>query len=278
MADAEIVPASRVGARDVSVPKVDGPACRRAKTGQDLRKLGLTVSFDAGDSNDLPFANVEVDAPDRRQASIVLGSQAAHLQDRRAGGRCVLGDAEHNVPAHHEPGQLLLVRRRRFYLADHPAAAHDRYPVRNPQHLLQLVGDEHHGAALVCQMAQDVEKLLDLGRNEHRSRLVENQDFRTTIERLQNFDPLHRADRQVANPRIELGVESVSRPDIADRSDGGSAVDNSEPSRCMAQHDVFEHRQRRRKHEMLMHHADVQRYGIVRVPDRDRLGLNSYFA
>ena len=110
------------------------------------------------------------------------------------------------------------------------------------------------------------------------SRLVENQDFRTTIERLQNFDPLHRADRQVANPRIELGVESVSRPDIADRSDGGSAVDNSEPSRCMAQHDVFEHRQRRRKHEMLMHHADVQRYGIVRVPDRDRLGLNSYFA
>ena len=272
------VPAARARARDIGVPKVDGTARRRAKTGQHFREFGLAVSFDAGNPDDLPFADVEADTAKRRQAPIVLGGQSANLQDWLAGRRYVLGDAEDNVAPHHEPSQLLLVGCRRFHLAHKLAAAHDRNLVGNPQHLLQLVRDKHHGAALVGEMAQDVEELFDLGRDEYRTRFVENQDLGTAIERLENLDPLHRADRQVANPRVEHDVEAVSGAQIADRAGGSGAIDDAEPPRCVAQHDVLEHGQGRRQHEMLMHHADAQGDGVVRRPYRDRLIPNSNLA
>ncbi len=47
---------------------------------------------------------------------------------------------------------------------------------------------------------------LDIG--QHRGRLVEDQDAGVVIERLEDFDPLLFADREIAEPGIGIDVEA----------------------------------------------------------------------
>ena len=50
----------------------------------------------------------------------------------------------------------------------------------------------------VLELTEDAEEVVGLGRRQHAGRLVEDQDVGAAIERLQDFDALLQADREVA--------------------------------------------------------------------------------
>ena len=54
----------------------------------------------------------------------------------------------------------------------------------------KLMGDEDHGVAFGDKGSNDREKAVDLLRGEHRGGLVEDEQARAAIERLENLDPL----------------------------------------------------------------------------------------
>ena len=63
------------------------------------------------------------------------------------------------------------------------------------------------------QQAEDLEQLLRLLRREHGGRLVEDENVRLPVERLQDLDALLLADADVLHARIRVDDEAeASRP------------------------------------------------------------------
>ena len=76
---------------------------------------------------------------------------------------------------------------------------------RDRHHLVELVRDEHDRLAARAHRAQHGPQLVDLGRREHRGRLVEDRASRAAVERLEDLHALRLADR-------ELGDDALRRP------------------------------------------------------------------
>jgi hypothetical protein len=106
--------------------------------------------------------------------------------------------------ADHPVGQLRLRDVLRGRLRHQLAAAQHGDPVRDPQHLGQLVADEDDGQALRDHLAERGEQGFALLRREHRGGLVEDQDAGAAVQRLEDLDPLPLADRQRADARLGL--------------------------------------------------------------------------
>ena len=80
------------------------------------------------------------------------------------------------------------------------AASHDRDPVGNREHLVELVRDEDDGLALIGELTYRIEELVDLLGHQNRRRLVEDEDLRPPIEDLDDLDPLSLPHRQRLDP------------------------------------------------------------------------------
>ena len=116
---------------------------------------------------------------------------------------------------------------------------------------------------------------LDLLRRQHRGRLVEDQDARVAIERLQDLDALALADGEAATTRrsgshveAEILASSAGEPSRAPRRSSTAERAASVPSTMFSStREVLGER------EMLVHHADagVER-GMRRSPGRQAAG------
>ena len=167
------------------------------RPGERFDQLGLAVAFDAGDADDFAGAHVErhvVQAPraiarrstDRsRTLSTTAPGFAAGFSTRSSTSRPTISRASSAALV-----SLVLT------LADDRAVAHHRHVIGDRQHLRQLVRDDDDRLALLAHAPQDGEELVDFLRREHRGRLVENQQLRAPVERLQQLDALLLADRQ----------------------------------------------------------------------------------
>ena len=100
-------------------------------------------------------------------------------------------------------------------MGDHLAAAHHRDVVGHRHDLAQLMGDQHHRAALIAQIAQDPEQVLGFLRGQRAGRLIQDQDVRAAKQRLQDLDALlHRpAGRR---PGVEIDLQAVFPLQIGD--------------------------------------------------------------
>jgi len=98
-----------------------------------------------------------------------------------------------------------LARQRRHLLP----APEDGDPVGDREHLVQLMGDEDDRMALPLERLDDLEQLLGLLRRQDSRRLVEDEDVRPAVERLQDLDALLLADGDVfyASLRVDGEVE-----------------------------------------------------------------------
>ena len=120
-----------------------------------------------------------------------------------------LFDAQQHAAADHQLGQFLdgglpgLARRH------HRALPHHRDVVGDRHDLAQLVGDQHDGLALLLELLEDAEQMVGLGRRQHAGRLVEDQDLGAAIERLEDFDALLQADRQLLDDRVGIDLQPV---------------------------------------------------------------------
>ena len=94
---------------------------------------------------------------------------------------------------------------------DDPAVAHDRDLVGGRDDLGELVADERDGLALVVDHACAARRTrtADLGRRQHRCRLVEHEDLRVAAQALDDLDPLAHAGGEVGDAVV--GIDLAAR-------------------------------------------------------------------
>ena len=78
------------------------------------------------------------------------------------------------------------------------------------------MGDEDDALALAAQPREDGEQFGDLGRREIGGRLVQDQQFRVAQHRLEDFDPLPAAERQIGDARDGIEIEAEALAGLAD--------------------------------------------------------------
>ena len=117
------------------------------------------------------------------------------------------------------------------------------------------------------ERAQHGEELVDLLRRQHRGRLVEDQDARVAVERLEDLDALLLADADLLDDRVGIDGQAVLAPTARARARApcrgraARARVGSAPSTMFSTT-----RHHRDQHEVLVHHAD---------PEADRVARSS---
>jgi hypothetical protein len=149
------------------------------------------------------------------------------------------------------------------------ALTHDSDAIGHGHDFAQFVRHENHGFSFVAQPAQHGKQCVGFLRRKDRRRLVEDQDIRPVIERLQNFHPLLQPDRQIGDHRVEWHAESVILRQFLQRPPRLPHSPREMNAAFDAKHDVFEHREILHQHEMLVHHPDAGGDRGVRRVDVD---------
>ena len=185
----------------------------------------------------------------------------AHAKDRIGRSGFVLLHVQNNVAPDHQPGDIFFCHVARVVNAHGAAVSHDGQPIGDFHDLVELVGNEDDGIALIFQVNELLEKLGRLLRGQDRRRLVEDQNLRAAHEGLENLDLLLHADRNVNDLCLGLDMQVKALGIFLRDFHGLLVVEEEALSRCHAEHHVFRDRQARNEHEVLVHHADPMRDG-----------------
>ena len=219
----------------------DGDLARRqpAHARQRLGQLALPVARHPSDAHDLAAAHLQRDAVQRGQPAVTLCVQVVGLEhDIGERIRALPPPARLDLAADHQRGEALGRRARSRHRRDDAPAAQHGDAVGDLQHLVQLVRDEDDGAAVGRHRAQRLEERARLLRRQHGGRLVEDQDARVAVERLEDLDALLLADRELpdAGARVDGEAELIrQRGHLAlERRRGRARADGraGRPGRC----------------------------------------------
>ena len=180
--------------------------------------------------------------------------------------------------ADHEVCELLPVGIRAIDRSDDLAEAQDRDTIGNAQHLAHFVADKDDGFSFSNQLVHDCKQALDLDIGQRRRRLVENQELRPMVERLENFGPLLLADGNIRDKLVELHVETVFFGQRLNFLPARGAVDEDALCVLVAEDDIVEHRHCLDEHEVLMHHADAELDRLAGRIDADLLPIEENLA
>ena len=211
----------------------------------------------------------------------LLGTtRAVHFQDglaRLAGG---LVDGKLHVAADHHAGQFLFGGVGNIHGTDAAALLQDGAAVGNRHDLIQLVGDEQDALALGLEAAHDLHQLVDLLRSQNRRRLVKNKDLVVAVEHFEDFDTLLHTDGDVADQRIRVDFQAVLLAELHDLFAGSVLLQETMAGILDTQNDIVKNGKTFDQLEMLVHHADAKRVGVVRVLDLDLFAIfldNAFF-
>ena len=230
----------------LAAAKLDGAAHRLAQSGQGLDQLVLAVAGDAGDAEDLARPDVEADPLDGLVSAIVRDMQIGDDESRIGRVRFAAVDDELHVSTDHQGREVVLVGLRRHPRAHHLAPSDDGDPVGDLEHLVQLVADEDDRVALGGKASEDFEDLLCLLRCQDGGRLVEDEDPRLPVERLEDLDPLLPADRQRSDLHLGVDVEPEPLAELDDPAIGLVPIEEDRIGhRLLAEEDVVGDRQHR---------------------------------
>ncbi len=197
------------------------------------------------------------------RCAVVDDVQVVHLEHRLARPRRRLRDLEQHLAADHQLGQAALGGALGGDRRDLHAAPQHGHAVGDLQHLVELVRDQDDGGAARAQLAQHLEQLERLLRRQHRGRLVEHQQARVAVERLQDLGPLLHADADVLHPRgRDRPAGRSGRTVRATRRSASAMSMNGAAAGLGREDDVLGHRHHRDQHEVLVHHADAGLDGV----------------
>ena len=202
-----------------------------------------------------------------------VDAEVVDLQDLACGLGLVLRDLELHGAADHHVGKLLLGGILRVDRADVLALAQNAHTVGDLHDLVELVGDEEDGFAFAGKLLHRGHQLFDLLRGQHRGRLVEDEDLVVAIQHLQNFDALLHTDRDILDLGVKVDVQAVALGDLLDLFACLFLLQKAALRRLRAEDDVVEHGEHVHQLEVLVHHADAERGGVVRVLDGHDLAI-----
>ena len=276
LGDVAHVPAAAAdgGVRDRLAAERDRAARDLVQAGQAVDELRLAVAVDAGDADDLARADIERHMIDGvALVQVRQDAQILHMQNLLAGVSRRLVDDELHGAADHHVRQLLLVRVAGVDRADALTLAQDGHAVSHGHDLIELVRDEEDGLALARKLLHRGHELVDLLRGEHGGRLVEDENLIVAVEHLEDLDALLHADGDVLDLGIEVDLQAVFFRELLDLFARFLALDETELRRLRAEDDVVEHGEHVDELEVLVHHADAERGGIIGVVDLDGLAV-----
>ena len=238
---------------------------RRPEADDRLDELRLPVALDAGERDDLARPDLEADALDGHVVPVVPHVEVLDGQHHVARRRRALDDLELHVPADHQVREDLARRVLGLDRAGDASAAQHRDPVRDLQHLVELVGDEDDGGAGLGQAADDPEQLLRLEGRQDGGRLVQHEDVALAVERLEDLHPLAHADGEVLDLGVRVDVEVVLLAQLDHPGAGGLAIERADrPADALgAQRHRLDDVEDRDELEVLVDHADA---GVDRLP------------
>jgi hypothetical protein len=136
------------------------------------------------------------------------------------------------------------------------------------------VGDEDDRLALVDQAADHLEELVDLAGGQDGGGLVEDEDLRVPVERLDQLHPLLSAHREIPDRGVRLDRQAVAAAELGDVAAGTVEVEEGPSPDLLAEDDVLGDRQDRDQLEVLMDHPDARRDGVGGRRERDPLAAD----
>ena len=153
-----------------------------------------------------------------RTASSPRSSRTRSSSTSRSGSPGCRGllDPQHDLAADHERARPSGVAPSRGTVSICLALAEDGDPVRDLEHLVQLVADEDDRLPVGLERADDREELARLLRREDGRRLVEDQDLGAAVERLQDLGALLHPDADRRDARFGPHREAELRRELAD--------------------------------------------------------------
>ena len=172
--------------------------------------------------------------------------------------------------ADHHVRHFLRVGVLREHVAHELAVAQHGHAVAERLDLVHLVRDDDDGLAVVAHAAQDGEELVRLLRGEHGGRLVEDEDIRAAVERLDDLDRLLLGHGHVIDLLIRVELEAVALADAADARGRGLEIELF----IEAERDVLSGGEDVDQLEVLVDHADAVTVGIARGADDDLLAVD----
>ena len=238
------------------------------KTRQRVNQLGLAVAVDARDAQDLALARGKAHVLDGVLLVQLAGDvQVLHLQHRLGGMGLALLHLQLHRTADHHAAQLGLAGVLGLHGAHVPALAQHGHAVGDLHDLVELVGDEQDALALLGEAAHDFHQLLDLLGGEHGGGLVEDQHLVVAVEHLQYLHALLHAHGDVLDLRVEIHLQAVSLGKLLHLAPRLLLLEEAQLRVLRAEDDVVQHREHVDQFEVLVHHADVQRGGVVGIVD-----------
>ena len=222
-------------------------------------------------ADDLPRAHLERDTADLLDPAVVVDLEVLDLSSGSAGRAAVLATRSRTSRPTIRRARLSSVApsagsvsisfpRRRTVIRSATSSTSFSLCVMKITDLPRSVSD-----------ADDLEELLRLLRREHRRRLVEDEDVRLAVERLEDLDALLLADGDVLDPRARVDGEPVAVGDLADAPLRLAHVEeDARARRLLVEHDVLGDGHHRDEHEVLVHHADARLDRRVRRAEAHR--------
>ena len=141
------------------------------------------------------------------------------------------------------------------------------------------MADEDDAGAVLAQPSQDAEDLTGLLWRQDRGRLVEDEDPRSAVDRLQDLDALLLSERQLVDARAGIDAEAQPLRELADASLRRPHVeDAADAADLLPEHDILRHAEDRHEHEVLVDHPDAARDRVRRSLYRDRRAIDTDLA
>ena len=259
---------------DVLTVQHDLAAADLFQTGQAVDKLGLAVALDACKADDLARVHLKRDIPDR--VLLVLGivhGDIFHIQHHPAGVCGLFVHLQLHIAAHHHAGKLFLGGILDVHGTHALALAQNCAAVCHSHDLVELVGNEQDGLALLLEPAHDLHQLVDLLRGQNCGGLIEDQDLVVAVEHLQDLHALLHTDRDVADEGIRVHTQAVLLAQGHDLPAGLRLLQKAQLVRLHTQDDVVQNAEALHQLEVLVHHADAQCVCVVGVADGDLLAV-----
>ena len=125
-------------------------------------------------------------------------------------------DVERHLMANHHVGHLLGSRLGGDHLAHVLSLAKHHHAVADFLHLVELVGDDDDGLAVVTHIAKNGKELLGLLRGEHGRGLVKDEDVHATVYELDNLYRLLLGDAHLVDLLVGVDVEAIGLTDSMD--------------------------------------------------------------
>ena len=236
------------------------------QTGQAVDQLCLAVAVDAGDAHNLPGPDLEGHVVDGVFLAVLgVNGHALNVQNHVAGLGLVLFHLQLHRTAHHHIGQLLLVGVLDVHGTHQTAFAQNGTPVRHRHDLVELVGDEQNGLALLGEAPHNLHQFVNLLRGQHCGGFVKDQNFVVPVEHLQNFGTLLHTHGDVLYLGVQIHMELVLFRQCLHLFPGDFPLQEAHFGVLGAQDDVVQHGEHIHQLEMLMNHADVQGRGVIGI-------------